>query len=188
MQTVSGETTKPPPTEQAPRGVSMEVKRPRREADHSSPSSAQGRNALTCTATQWSARLTLPRASTLQSKTTLYENILPIYCNVYRCCVAWLRPINTSTIPGLSLGNCSVKGFPRQRSRYCWNITLETVFSLWFVLKCYKQGQSCSGVGVVSSSVEWSDMKQLAGEWERFQLKACEEKTWCEMAASLGPS
>jgi hypothetical protein len=46
-------------------------------------------------------------------------------------------------MPGLSLGNYSVKGFRwqrirMQRSRYCWTIKMETVFSMWFVLKSYK--------------------------------------------------
>jgi hypothetical protein len=27
-----------------------------------------------------------------------------------------------------------------------WTITMESVFSVWFVQKCYKQGQSSSGV------------------------------------------
>jgi hypothetical protein len=35
-----------------------------------------------------------------------------------------------------------------QRSRYCWTITKETVFSMSFVPKCYKQGQSSSGFEV----------------------------------------
>jgi hypothetical protein len=47
--------------------------------------------------------------------------------------------------PGISLGNCSVNELPRQRirmqrSRYCWTITLEKVFSVWFVPRCYRQG------------------------------------------------
>jgi hypothetical protein len=31
---------------------------------------------------------------------------------------------------------------------------MEVLFSVWFMPKCYKQGQSSSGVEVVSSSVE----------------------------------
>jgi hypothetical protein len=38
-----------------------------------------------------------------------------------------------------------------QRSRYCWTITMETVFSKWFVPKCCKQ-QSVEEV--ISSSVQ----------------------------------
>jgi hypothetical protein len=33
-----------------------------------------------------------------------------------------------------------------QRSRYCFTITMEAVFSMWFVSKCFKQGQSSSGM------------------------------------------
>jgi hypothetical protein len=36
---------------------------------------------------------------------------------------------------------------------------METVLSLWFVPKCYKQSQSSSGVGVASISVESNDVK-----------------------------
>jgi hypothetical protein len=39
------------------------------------------------------------------------------------------------------------------RLRYCWTIKMETVFSVWFMPKYYKQGQSSSGVGDFSSSV-----------------------------------
>jgi hypothetical protein len=41
------------------------------------------------------------------------------------------------------LGNDSINRFLWQRiwmqwQRYCWTITIETVFSMWFTLKCYK--------------------------------------------------
>jgi hypothetical protein len=41
---------------------------------------------------------------------------------------------------------------------YCWSITIETVFSMLFVPKCYKQGQSSSGVEVEVVKVRLSDL------------------------------
>jgi hypothetical protein len=53
-------------------------------------------------------------------------------------------------IPEQFLGYGSVNKFPRhgirkQQPKYCWMITMETPFSLWFVPEYYKQCQSCSG-------------------------------------------
>jgi hypothetical protein len=47
------------------------------------------------------------------------------------------------------LGNGSINTFPLQRiykqqPMYCWAITRENTFSIWFVPKCYKQSQSSS--------------------------------------------
>jgi hypothetical protein len=73
--------------------------------------------------------------------------VQPLLCN---------RQINKHSF----LGNDSINGFLQQWMRYCWTVTLETVFPMWFMPKCYKQGQSSSEiVRVVSSSVEWSDVK-----------------------------
>jgi hypothetical protein len=49
--------------------------------------------------------------------------------------------------------------FPRQRKRlqrprYCWTITMETVFPMWFVPKCNKQSQSSSAVKSWQLAVE----------------------------------
>jgi hypothetical protein len=46
--------------------------------------------------------------------------------------------------------NCSINEFPQQQihiqqSRYCWTITMEMMFSMWFVLKRYKQNQLRTG-------------------------------------------
>jgi hypothetical protein len=63
-----------------------------------------------------------------------------------------------SIVPGLALGTCSVYGFPRQRirmqrSKYCWTITKETVFSVWFVPTCYKQNSLSVEAGSNTSTV-----------------------------------
>jgi hypothetical protein len=64
------------------------------------------------------------------------------------CCYAMTaRWANT---PEQFLGNGLVNTFPRQQirkqqSRYCWAITMETVFSMWLVPKHYKQSQSGRG-------------------------------------------
>jgi hypothetical protein len=78
-----------------------------------------------------------------------------------RCLVTAGKHVNnTRAIARQLLGKQSPQQRIRmQQSRYCWTITVETVFSVWFVLKCYKQCQSSSGAVVVSSSVEASDVK-----------------------------
>jgi hypothetical protein len=43
---------------------------------------------------------------------------------------------------------------------------METVFSMWFVPKCYKQGQSISGIKVVGRAVKSSGVKHLGGDRE----------------------
>jgi hypothetical protein len=81
-----------------------------------------------------------------------------------------------------------------QQSRYCWTIIVETVFSMWFVPKCYKQGQSSSG-GSCQQLPERRDVKQLVCE-RKFscQLSVVSQPVrkrlgdWREMAARLGPS
>jgi hypothetical protein len=73
-----------------------------------------------------------------------------------RCLVTAGKQVNnTRAIARQLLG----KRVPRQRicmqrPRYCWTVTMETMFSVYFVPKCYQQGQSSSGVRVVSTSVE----------------------------------
>jgi hypothetical protein len=44
-----------------------------------------------------------------------------------------------------------------RRSRYCWTATIEAVFSMLFVPKCYKLGQSSSG-GEDFSAVQLSEV------------------------------
>jgi hypothetical protein len=60
----------------------------------------------------------------------------------------WNKRINKHSF----LGNGWVKTFPRQRilmqrSSCCWTITMETVFSIWSVPRCYKQDslKPCGG-------------------------------------------
>jgi hypothetical protein len=87
--------------------------------------------------------------------------VQPLLCN---------RRINKHSF----LGNGSINMFPWQRirmqhSRYCWTISMETVFSIWFVPKCYKQGQlswnsqpsieAGSNTSTVVLRVVWGDEK-----------------------------
>jgi hypothetical protein len=84
--------------------------------------------------------------------------------------------------------NCTVNGFPRQRirmqrSKYFSTIKMETLFSMWFVPKRFKQGQSSSAV-VSCQQFSWVKWRELAGWWvwefscSHFSWKsACEEKT-----------
>jgi hypothetical protein len=95
---------------------------------------------------QWSRN---SRGKKPPGKLRYRRDIIPhliIYCTLYSCCYATTARRNMRclvTAGKLSLGNCSVNGFPRhrirmQRSRYCWTITTETVCRVpeWIVVSC----------------------------------------------------
>jgi hypothetical protein len=89
-----------------------------------------------------------------------------------------------------------------QRSMYCWTITMQTVFSMWSVPRCYKQDSLKRRVSCCQScqQLSWVKWREAAGSWVRefsCQLlvviwkSACEEKTrrllWngCQPGAQL---
>jgi hypothetical protein len=66
--------------------------------------------------------------------------------------------------------------------RYCWTITMETVFSMWFVPRCYKQDSLKQQVSCWLRSCQqfsWVKWQEVAGGWVReFSWKlACENQT-----------
>jgi hypothetical protein len=81
-----------------------------------------------------------------------------------------------------------------QRLRYCWTITMETVSSMWFMPRCYKQDSLKQWVSCQQFS--WVKWHEVAGWWVRefscqFSWSQPVKKRlggWCEMATSLGPS
>jgi hypothetical protein len=72
-----------------------------------------------------------------------------------------------------------------QRSRYCWTVTMETVFCVWSVRRCYKQDSLKKRVGwwelsaVQLSEVTWSNwlVSERVQLWAASWKSACEEKT-----------
>jgi hypothetical protein len=102
-----------------------------------------------CLARRWSNTLNIVAYRPVSGPRPQNKRIQPLLCNRQMNTCFQATSVNTSTIPGLSLDNCSVNGFLRQRIRiqqlkYCWTVIMETVFSMWFVLKCYKQSKSSS--------------------------------------------
>jgi hypothetical protein len=69
-----------------------------------------------------------------------------------------------------------------QRSRYCWTITMETMFSMWSVTRWYKQDSLKQWVLWSCQQFSWVKWREVAGWWVRefswqFSWKsACEEK------------
>jgi RNase P subunit RPR2 len=55
-----------------------------------------------------------------------------------------------------------------QRSRYCWTVTMETVFSMWSMLRCYKQ----------------DSLKQWVNCWLKFSAVQLSEVTWSTLLMS----
>jgi hypothetical protein len=66
-----------------------------------------------------------------------------------------------------------------QRLRYCWTITVETVFSLCFMPKCYKQGQSSSRV-INCQQFSWVKWHEVAGWWVREFSCHLKDSLWRE--------
>jgi hypothetical protein len=60
----------------------------------------------------------------------------------------------------------------KQQSRCCWAIRMETVFSMWFVPKCYKHSQSSSREEIAGRQFRTGvgDGKTWAGEAEESTL------------------
>jgi hypothetical protein len=97
--------------------------------------------------------------------TTLIGTYVNVRCRCYatitrgnkRCLVAAGKHVNNIRASARQLhGNEFQRQWMRmQRSRYYWTITMETVFSMWFVLRCYKQDSlkqrvSCQNLSAVS--------------------------------------
>jgi hypothetical protein len=67
-----------------------------------------------------------------------------------------------------------------QMLRYCWTITMKMVFSMWFMLRCYKPDSLKQWVSCQQFS--WVKWHEVAGWWVRefscqFNWKStCEEK------------
>jgi hypothetical protein len=107
------------------------------------------------------------------------------------------RPQKEQVQPLLCNRLINKKPVSMQRSGYCWTVTMETVFSLWSMPRCYKQDSLKQPVScwfklsaVQLSEVTWSSWLVS----ERVQLTVGSQPVkrrlggWCEMAASLGPS
>jgi hypothetical protein len=65
-------------------------------------------------------------------------HVVVVYCSEMG------KYVYTGVVSRQRLGKHVPAATKRIQSRYCCAITMEIVFSMWFVLNCYKQSQSSS--------------------------------------------